>query len=479
MNTFVLVLIMPTLLTLASATTLFFSFREKVDTSGWYFLLAEFLWLLSLLIVIAFNIDTSLVTLPIFLALSLCVLLSEVSLLLSIEALTGDAPLRKFLFWIVFVVLYSIFMEYSRDYLNPKLPLLLASIFSLCVASVTYTTCKRIKSNDLESNIFIKWIAYAELGLIAVHFTRLASFFSELPTMTINPPTTTILVFSLWLTINLFRYYSYQSLRISWVDPRSTGDNPLNRNLAKLMKEKNQFLQGLISSNRALGISALANSLAHQLSQPITGVILQTESVKRDLIDSGTQPNSVQTLNTVTEQLGKLSSLVNNLRKLFGAQELEFKAFSVQDACDEILEIIKPTLQSKNITLTKFYASNPIAFGNTIQVQQVLINIFNNAIDAIESNAAQHNEISLSISENQSVAIIAIKDTGGGIPANISSTMFELYQSTKKNGLGIGLWLSKAIIDKHQGVISAMNNPQGGAIFEIRIPLAKETGQEH
>lgn len=471
MNTFTLVLVIPVLLTLASATTLFFSFKGRVDTSGRYFLLAEFLWLIGLLLVITYNINESLAGHPIYFALSLSVLLSEVSLLLSIQALTKEVDIEKFLSWIVFVLVVSISIEYCREFVSPRLPLLIASIFSLCIASATYITCKRINSNGLESNIFIKWIAYTELALMGIHLLRLTSFFSDAPMMTVNPGTLPILVFSAWLTVNLFRYFSYQSLRISWVDPRSSDGNVLNRDLVKLVKEKNYFLQGLISSNRALGISALANSLAHQLSQPITGVILQTESVKRDLIEQGNQQRSVQTLNTVTEQLGKLSELVNNLRKLFDPKDREFKPFHIQNACDEVLEVIKPTLEAKNISLEKLYTSNPIALGNPVQIQQVLINIFNNAIDAIEGSGKDLREINLIVSEDSRYAIITIQDTGSGIKTGISDTMFELYQSTKENGLGIGLWLSKTIVDKHQGSITARPNPQGGAIFEIRIPL--------
>lgn len=473
MNTFVLVLVTPTLLTIVSASTLYFSFKGRVDSSGRYFLLAEFLWLLALLIVITLNIWPHFVTTASFYTLSVVTLFSEVSILLSIKALTKKIDIRESIYWILFVLTYCGSIEYCRAFINPKLPLLLFSGFSLCVTSITYMTCKRINSNGLENNLFIKWITYTVVGLTAIHVLRFFSFFSDASMQPYNPAPLPTALFSVWFSINLIRYFSYLALRVSWIDPEAINDNPLNQNLIKLANEREEFLQGLISSNRALGISALANSLAHQLSQPITGVILQTESVKRDLTDQGGQEKSVQTLNIVTEQLGKVSALVTNLRKLFGTQGIEFRSFSIQEACDEVLELIKPTLKSKNISLVKVYHSNPINFGNPIQVQQVLINIFNNAIDAIGDSKTQDREISLSIFEDQSSAIITIKDTGSGIASNIASALFDLYQSTKPNGLGIGLWLSKTIIDKHQGSITASNHPEGGAIVKIRLPLSK------
>ncbi len=474
MNTFVLVLVIPTLLTIVSASTLYFSFKGRVDTSGRYFLLAEFLWLITLLIVIAMNIQPSLVVTASFFTLSVVTLLSEVTILLSIKALTKKITFRELIYWIVFVVIYCGFIEYCRYAISPRLPLLFVSSFSLFVTSITYFVCKQINGNGLENNLFIKCIIYTELALILIHVLRFSSYFTGTPMRILNPPPLATIFFSIWLSINLIRYYSYLALRVSWVDSEAININPLNQNLVKLANEKEQFLQGLISSNRALGISALANSLAHQLSQPITGIVLQTESVKRELINQGHQEKSVQMLHTVTEQLGKISVLVNNLRKLFGTKGSNFMPFDIQGACDEILEIVKPTLHSKNITLTKSHnAVNPIIIGNSIQIQQVLINIFNNAIEAIESSETSDRVIDLSIYKDKSYAIVVIKDTGSGISTRITSTMFELYQSTKPDGLGIGLWLSKAIVDKHDGSITVSNQPTGGTAVEIHLPLAK------
>jgi signal transduction histidine kinase len=251
-------------------------------------------------------------------------------------------------------------------------------------------------------------------------------------------------------------------------------DNLLNQNLMRAVKEKNEFLDRLISSNRALGISALANSIAHQFSQPLTGIILQTESVKRDLTQSKSHPHSVEALNTVTDELGKLSLLVNNLSRLFGGKERDFKALSAQVLCNGILDIIEPTLVSKQITLTKHYQSNPIIFSNGTQIQQVLINVFNNAIDAIVSKNSLQREIDLTITEGNGYGKLIIQDTGGGINPEMLPVLFELYQSSKEDGLGIGLWLSKEIMEQHKGTISARNDPQGGAVFEIAIPLAAD-----
>lgn len=473
MNPLVILAVLYGLITLGSASILYFSFKGRVDTSGRYFLLAEILTLFLLAQVMLVNINPDLISPYTLFAQNVIHTSSEIAVLFSIYSLTRKIHFKQYLMSVFVGVLYYLFLEVCRV-LDPKSSVLLYGISTTGIALTTYAILKSTKNDELNNNLFLRWIGYTEICLTCFGVLRIISYFSDTPLVPRYPTTQTVFFHIFLVVIGVFRYFSYQSLRISWVDDSSMKHNQLNQNLVKLVREKNQFLEGLISSNRALGISALANSLAHQLSQPITGVILQTEVVKRDLKDLGNHQTSVETLNAVTEQLSKLSTLVNNLRKLFGAQESTYMSFNLREACNEVLDVITPTLEAKSIALTKLYENNPTAFGNPVHIQQVLINIFNNAIDSIESSHKQLKKINLIVSEYETFAVISIQDTGSGIATHIAPTIFELYKSTKKEGLGIGLWLSKTIIDKHNGYITAINNPQGGAIVEIRIPLANQ-----
>lgn len=474
MEPFILVSIVYGLMTLGSASILYFSFRGKVDTSGRYFLMAESLMILVILNVIITNIYPDTANAVFLFFGNLAHTASEIAIFFSIYSLTRKISASKYFVCLLFIACYCGLVELARSW-DPKLPIPLVSLSTIAIALATYLACKSSPNKELNENLFLKWISYIEFGLICFAVLRIASYFSDSPINPRQPSTAVAVLYTLLIALSVFRYISYQSLRISWYDPRSNSENPLNKNMMKLVREKNQFLQGLISSNRAIGISALANSLAHQLSQPITGVILQTESVKRDLADLGNQQKSISALNTVTDQLERLSELVNNLRRLFGTQLPNFHQINLQNACNEILELIEPTLKSKDIQLIKNYTNNPLILGNTIHIQQVLINLFNNAVDAINASDAHKREIALSIFEDDLYAIVSIQDSGNGISEHTKSTMFEIYQTTKQDGMGIGLWLSKEIIDRHHGQITGSNTPQGGAIFEIRIPLIKET----
>ena len=406
-------------------------------------------------------------------ALGLC---AEVAILFSIHALTRKVQVRKFILLMLLSTGYCGLMEISRIYIDPNLPTLLYSLASLALALSTYAAYKSSLKSEIGKNLFLKWIGAIEIFLAILALVRVSSYFMGAP---IKPHEPTILIaifYALYVFLCISRYVAYQSLRISWVDPRAPQPNILNKNLAKVIKEKDRLLNDLISSNRAIGISSLASSLAHQLSQPLTSIGIQIEIIQRDLLESNQNQNLIQPLNKTLEQVEKLSDLVKNLRHLFQSRNEQFGPVDLEKLTLEILELIEPTLKSKKITLTKSIESNLVVDGDKIQLQQVLINLFNNAIDAIAENRSSGNEIKITITCNDQFAKLSIEDSGTGIKHELLPKLFDLYRTTKKDGLGVGLWLSKIIIDKHHGNITATNGVNGGAIFEIQIPLAREKG---
>lgn len=402
--------------------------------------------------------------------LALC---AEGSILFSIHALTKRIQIKFFLILITFFLLYSLLMEFCRATIDSNSPTLLYALVSCLLALLTVVACKSTTSIELSKNLFMKWIGIIEGALAILALIRIASYFFDEPIKPHGPTPGITFFYATYVGLCIFRYVAYQSLRISWVDPITYKANILNANLAKAIEEKDQLLRSLIASNRVIGISSLASSLAHQLSQPLTGIALQTETVKRNLLVSGHNPELSTPLNKISDQLNKLSSLVLNLRQLFISKNERFIPLNLQQITNEILEIIEPTLLSKKILLLKSFQSNPICFGDKVQIQQVLINIFNNAIDAISDSDSKNKEIRIEIYQDKSFARLKVEDSGIGIDTELMPKIFDLYSTTKSDGLGVGLWLSKTILEKHRGSIIASTGLSGGAIFEIRIPLVR------
>jgi len=478
MNSLATLAMIYALITAGSGGVLYFSFKGRIDRSGRYFLLAEAAMLLALLAIIMSNAGVVYQTPMVLFISNFFMLTSEVSIAFSLYSLTHSIKMNTYSWAILGVAAYAGLIELTRHGIDTRFPVGLMGFASMFLAFLTWRICKLAQSdqsedNTLGSNQFLGWITTIEIGLGLFATFRLLSAFSVTPMNPRSPTLIFTVLYACFVVLNIFRYIAYQSLRISWVDNQANA-NPLNKNLAKTIEEKDKLLRGLIASNRVIGVSALASSLAHQLSQPLTAIGLQTETLKRDLVKTGDHEKMVVALDKVTTQLGKLSGLVKNLRQLFDKRGYTFTKVELPAITDEILELIEQTLKSNKIRLNKTYNSNPIVLGDAIQIQQVLINLFNNAIDAIVSANAKSKEIKLSINSNEQFAIISVEDTGNGIDASVLSSIFDLYKTTKAKGLGVGLWLSKTIINKHHGSITATNSPNGGAVFTIQIPLADE-----
>jgi signal transduction histidine kinase len=472
MNLLVSLTIIYGLMTLGSAGVLYLSFRGKLDRSGKYFLFAELQTLVALAFVFLVNSNEGyeqplILGLTNFLAIS-----SELAIFCSIYCLTKTVRIKHYLLAILCVAVYCVLTETARALVSPKLPYLLFNLLSAALCFGTYYLCRPHLNTDLYNNPFLKWIGRLEFALGCFTILRLLSFFSDEPIAPRHPTILLMLLYAIFVALSIFRYISYMSLRISWVDPRSQAPNRLNRNLAKALEERDQLVRGLMTSNRMLGLSALASSLVHQLSQPLTGISLQAEAIKRKLSQTEQNESAITSIDKISLQLGKLSELVTNLRKLFSADHDQFESLRLQQLSDEMIEIMELTLKNKKIHFEKNYLANPVVWGDAIQIQQVLINMFNNAIDALTSSNLEPKEIKLVINQQEGFAILSIADTGTGIDPAILPTMFELYQTTKQTGLGVGLWLSKTIIQKHNGTMTASNGTPHGAIFEIRLPLA-------
>lgn len=461
------------LITICSASILYFSFNEKIDASGKYFFLGELTIIPGIIGAILGNLNSIFLASPVLFVINISVWSSHVCVLFSIYALSNNTSNKKFILAIASAIIYASAIEIVRQTGAPtQATTLVASISDASFSIWTYALCRYTKDKDLRKNLFFNWIKNIELMLGIFAIIRIVSCFISDTPINVHLQTPTIITFYIFfLILNIFRYISYQSLRISWVDHRTLSINPLNRNLMVVTQEKNSLLQGLIASNRVIGIGALASSLAHQLSQPLTGIGLQVETLRRDLSKSDKNQEAVGALDKVNSQLKRLTNLIKNLRRLFNANYLDFHEVDVVSTANELLEIIEPTLEAKKILLIKNTVKEAVILGDAIQMQQVLINLLNNAIDAIEAGNPASREIRLTISHEPQYAAISIEDSGDGIDAELLPSIFELFKTTKKEGLGVGLWLSQTIIQKHKGVISATNSPSGGALFTIKIPL--------
>lgn len=478
MNSFATLGLIYALFTVVSSSILYGSFRKKMDASAIYFLISEMC--MTCTCVVIFLINTKLIypgvvwtIIPNFSALC-----AEVAILFSVLSLSRKIDKKWFLLTLSLTGLLVIFLEFIRSEVSLQAVVWIFTSALWCLFIANYIICKFKLPTTLSTNEFMKLFTWLQLGIVLYGFIRLAANLLPSPIIPRDTPSDlAVVIFSIYVVMGAFRYIAYIGLRITWIDPSNPSQNLLNKPLAQAIEEKDQLLRGLIASNRVIGISALASSIAHQLSQPLTTIALRADTTRRTLAQAGQDPRIISSLDEISTQSTKLAELVQNLRQLFGSRGYQFEPINLQKITDEIVDIVEPNLEAKKINLLKNYANNPVVYGDSIQIQQVLINVFNNAIDSLTQSKTAHKQISIGITSNRTFATLTIKDNGDGINPKLLPTLFELYKTTKMGGLGVGLWLSKTIMEHHHGGITAENSEDSGAIFKIDIPMHRTLGE--
>ena len=472
MNSFATLSLIYAIFTLISSYILYVSFRKKLDASAVYFLFSELCMGITCVVIFLIN-KKLIVNAPIWTAIpNFCNIAAEISVFFSVASLTRKIEKKWFFFALSAVALLALLIELVRDQFAIETIVWLFAGTLTCVFITNYIVCRFKLQVALSSNEFMRLFTWLELGLVLFGLIRISATFLSAPVVPrYDPSDLSVLIFSMYIVLACFRYFAYLGIRITYIDPSNPALNRLNKPLAQALEEKEQLLQGLIASNRLIGISALASSLAHQLSQPLTTIALRADTTRRDLVQSGQDPRFIASIDDIASQSTKLSALVKNLRQFFEAKSSDFVPVNLQRKIDEIVEIVVPNLDAKKIVLVKNYQSDPIVFGDGIQIQQALINVINNSIDALVESKAKHKEILIALSSDDRFATITIKDCGGGIDPDLMPSIFELYKTTKKEGIGVGLWLSRTIMTQHQGTMTVSNEPGGWTVFTMTLPI--------
>jgi len=137
---------------------------------------------------------------------------------------------------------------------------------------------------------------------------------------------------------------------------------------------------------------------------------------------------------------------------------------------DESLALVAHDMRARQIDATVNLSSSPcIITGDDVLLQQVLVNLLMNAMDAMTETPPGHRRITISTDVRAADVDVSVRDTGSGLPTQIDGALFTPFVTTKAHGLGIGLTITQTIVDAHRGTIDARNNPEGGATFTVRL----------
>jgi hypothetical protein len=229
---------------------------------------------------------------------------------------------------------------------------------------------------------------------------------------------------------------------------------------------------------RVTTVSALTASIAHEVNQPLSGIITNASTGLR-MLDAD-PPNVEGVRETVRRTLrdgNRASDVITRLRALFSKKEFTLERLDLNEATREVIALTLSDLQRNRILLQSELADDlPNVTGDRIQLQQVILNLVRNASEALVDVRDRPRQVLIKTErENGERVRLIVRDTGVGLPPQSLNSLFDPFHTTKSDGMGIGLFVSASIIERHQGRLWAEPNVDGpGATFSFSIPQPAE-----
>jgi signal transduction histidine kinase len=228
---------------------------------------------------------------------------------------------------------------------------------------------------------------------------------------------------------------------------------------------------------RVMSLGTLSASIAHELNQPLSGIVTNASTCQRML--AAAPPNidgALETARRTIRDANRVSEVITRLRALFSKKVTAAESVDLNDATREVITLSLSALQRNQVVVRAELAEHlPPITADRAQVQQVILNLLRNASDAMSAIDDRPRELLIRTEREESDRVrLSVKDVGIGFQPQAADRLFEAFYTTKNDGMGIGLSVSRSIIEAHRGRLWAKANDGPGATFSFSIPCRSE-----
>jgi two-component system, LuxR family, sensor kinase FixL len=243
----------------------------------------------------------------------------------------------------------------------------------------------------------------------------------------------------------------------------------------RALDESADLRRDLAHAGRVTMLGQLASALAHELNQPLAAILRNAEAGGMILC---TPSPDLEDLRAIMEDIRRddrrAGEVIDRLRALLKRRRMDFTTISVDGLVQEVSALVRPEAIANQVTLECAVASGlPKVAGDRVHLSQVLINLIINGMDSIGQVERARRIVAVAARASAECLIeVAVTDSGSGIPQDVLTRLFEPFFTTKSGGMGMGLAVSRTIIEAHGGRLWAENNPAGGATFRFTVPAA-------
>ena len=226
---------------------------------------------------------------------------------------------------------------------------------------------------------------------------------------------------------------------------------------------------------RVATVNTLSGSLAHELSQPLTSILSNAQAALRFMAKDPPELGEVrEILENIVSEDQRAGQIIHRLRHLLRRDEVSLQAVDVPEALADLLRLARSELLDRRVSVeTRVAGAPPRAMTDRVQLQQVLLNLVFNACDAMAGNPPHRRVLEVAIAVVEGELQVSVLDRGTGLPEDLE-LVFQPFHTTKHDGLGLGLAISRTLISAHKGRLWCAHREGGGAEFHVALPLAPD-----
>jgi two-component system, LuxR family, sensor kinase FixL len=220
-------------------------------------------------------------------------------------------------------------------------------------------------------------------------------------------------------------------------------------------------------------LGEMAAGIAHEINQPLTAIANYSEAAHKFLAHGDSDARMLRSAcDGIAEQVQRAGDVISNLRDFVRKRKIEKKSLDLRRLIDDVMVLINADAAHEGVAVeTDFADSLPPVSGNAVQLQQVLLNLTRNAVDAMTGGMRRRREMTIATRRAGGGRVeIRVSDRGPGVSASLEEAMFHPFFTTKPEGLGVGLAISRSIVEAHGGELRYEKRDGGGATFIVSLP---------
>ena len=239
-------------------------------------------------------------------------------------------------------------------------------------------------------------------------------------------------------------------------------------------QESRQHQSELVHVCRLSTMGEVATGMAHELNQPLSAIVNYANGASRRLQGGiGDSDALVDAMRHISTQAQRAGEIIRRLRALVGKQPPSRSAVDLNYLVREVCSFVEFETTRLDLQVQLELAEGEIPVDvDLVQIEQVLLNLVRNALDALEERPAGERALIIGTSVRDGRALVSVRDSGPGIPPERMAHLFDPFFTTKESGMGMGLPISQTILENHDGEIWAESEPGAGSVFHVRLPIA-------